>query len=93
VLGGILSAIQGVTPADLNIASLKSRIENEGVAEVILALPVTTEAKITAHYIANLIRETGVRITELAHGVPLGGELNYLDEGTIEEALKGRKSV
>ncbi|MDR3126716.1 MAG: recombination mediator RecR [Rickettsiales bacterium] len=93
VLGGILSAIQGVTPDDINVATLKSRVVGEGVAEVILALPVTIDAKITAHYIAELIRDTGVRITELAHGVPIGGELNYLDEGTIEEALKGRRSV
>jgi recombination protein RecR len=82
-----------VAPDDINIASLERRVAAGGLSEVILALPVTIDAKITAHYIANLIRDTGVKITELAHGVPIGGELNYLDEGTIEEALKGRKSV
>jgi recombination protein RecR len=93
VTGGVLSAISGVEPSDLNLAGLRGRIESEGIREVILALPVSVDAKITAHYIVGLIKPTGVRITELARGVPMGGELDYLDEGTISEALKERKSV
>ena len=58
-----------------------------------MALPATVDAKITSHYIVNLLKDTGVKITELAHGVPIGGELDYLDEGTISEALKQRKSI
>ena len=93
VTGGILSAISGVEPQDLNLAGLRGRIENEGIEEVILALPATVDAKITNHYIANLLKPTGIKVTELAHGVPIGGELDYLDEGTIAEALKQRKTV
>jgi len=93
ILGGILSAIQGIEPADLNLSPLPARIRDEGVTEVILALPSTVDAKITSHYIKSLLEGTGVRITELASGIPLGGELSFLDEGTIEEALKGRKTI
>ena len=93
ITGGILSAISGIEPQDLNLANLKDRVEAEGVEEVILALPATVDAKITGHYIAGLLRPTGVKLTELAHGVPIGGELDYLDEGTISEALKSRKAV
>jgi recombination protein RecR len=93
VTGGVLSAIQGVEPADLNLSGLRERIEREGVEEVILALPVSVDAKITAHYIVGLVRPTGVKVTELARGVPIGGELDYLDEGTISEALKERRRV
>ena len=91
--GGVLSAISGVEPENLNLARLPDRVREEAVAEVVLALPATIDAKITSHYIVNLLRETGVRITELAHGVPIGGELDYLDSGTIEEALRGRRDV
>lgn len=93
ITGGILSAINGVEPSDLNLASLPHRISKEGIEEIILALPATIDAKITSHYIINLLKDTGVKITELAHGVPIGGELDYLDEGTISEALKQRKSI
>ncbi len=91
ITGGILSAINGIEPEDLNLSNLKNRIITEGIEEVILALPATVDAKITSHYIINLLKDTNVKITELAHGVPLGGELDYLDEGTIGEALKQRK--
>jgi recombination protein RecR len=93
ITGGILSAISGVEPQDLNLASLRARIEDGGIEEVILALPATVDAKITSHYIASLVKPTGVKITELAHGVPIGGELDYLDEGTISEALRSRRAV
>jgi recombination protein RecR len=93
ITGGILSAISGVEPQDLNLAGLARRIQDEGIEEVILALPATVDAKITSHYIIDMIKPTGVRITELAHGVPIGGELDYLDEGTISEAIKARKAV
>ncbi len=93
ITGGILSAINGIEPSDLNLATLPHRIENEGIEEIILALPATIDAKITSHYIVNLLKDTGVKISELAHGVPIGGELDYLDEGTISEALKQRKSI
>ena len=93
ITGGILSAINGIEPDDLNLANLKKRIEDEGIEEIILALPATIDAKITSHYIINLLKDTNVKITELAHGVPLGGELDYLDEGTIGEAIKQRKLI
>lgn len=93
ITGGILSAINGIEPSDLNLSGLKSRIVNEGIEEVILALPATVDAKITSHYIINLLKDTNVKITELAHGVPLGGELDYLDEGTIGEAIRQRKLI
>jgi recombination protein RecR len=93
ITGGILSAINGIEPTDLNLASLPKRIKNEGIEEIILALPATVDAKITSHYIINMLKDSGVKITELAHGVPIGGELDYLDEGTISEALKQRKLI
>lgn len=93
ITGGILSAINGIEPDDLNLSSIKKRVIDENIEEVILALPATIDAKITSHYIINLLKDTNVKITELAHGVPLGGELDYLDEGTIGEAIKQRKSI
>ncbi|MDR0367413.1 MAG: recombination mediator RecR [Rickettsiales bacterium] len=91
--GGIVSAINGIEPKDLNLGTLADRIRGQGVSEVIFALPATIDAKITASYIAGLIKDTGVKITVLAHGVPIGGELDYLDSGTIEEALNGRRDM
>jgi len=93
LLGGILSAINGIEPEDLNIAGIARRVKLEGFSEVILALPATIDAKITGHYIAGLLEGCDAKITELAHGVPIGGELDFLDDGTIGEALKGRKEV
>lgn len=92
VLGGLLSAIDDVTPEDLNIENLIKRIDSN-VNEVILALPLTVEGKTTAFYLMDRLKDKGVKITELAHGVPIGGELEYLDEGTIVEALKSRKQI
>ena len=91
VLGGLLSALDGISPDVLKIPFLISRIKNEGIREVILALSATINGQTTAHYISDQIDISSVEITSLAHGVPIGGELDYLDEGTIELALKGRK--
>ena len=93
IIGGILSAIQGVEPEDLFLGNLAARVREEKFAEVMLALPATIDAKITGNYIVALLADTGVKITELAHGVPIGGELDFLDDGTIGEAIRGRKTV
>lgn len=93
VLGGTLSALDGVRPEDLNIASLIRRAGGEGgdVAEVILAMNATVDGQTTAHYITDHLEKTGVSISRLAHGVPVGGELDYLDDGTITAAMKSRR--
>ena len=90
VLGGTLSALDGVTPDRLHLAALPGRIADEKVDEVVLALNATVEGQTTAHYITDLLAATGVRVTRLAHGVPVGGELDYLDEGTLTTALRAR---
>jgi recombination protein RecR len=90
ILGGTLSALDGVGPEQLNIAGLLRRAAS-GVEEVILALNATVEGQTTAHYLTDRLAETGVKVTRLAHGVPLGGELDYLDEGTLTAALKARR--
>jgi recombination protein RecR len=92
VLGGALSALDGVTPERLNVGSLIARVR-EGADEVILAMNATVEGQTTAHYITDRVADTGVKITRLAHGVPVGGELDYLDEGTLSQALKARTSM
>ncbi len=92
VLGGALSALDGVTPERLNVASLVARV-GEGVDEVILAMNATVEGQTTAHYLLDALAETGVKVTRLAHGVPVGGELDYLDEGTLSAAFKARRSL
>jgi len=92
VLGGLLSALDGVRPADLHIPRLAKRVQETGVAEVILALNATIDGQTTAHYIAEQLQISGVSITSLAQGVPIGGELDYLDDGTITAALKARKT-
>jgi len=93
VLGGTLSALDSVGPEDLRIPALVGRVVNEGVAEVILALNATVDGQTTAHYIAETLAATGVQITTLAQGVPIGGELDYLDDGTISAALRARKHI
>lgn len=93
VLGGRLSALDGVGPEDLNIAGLAARAEAGDLREVILAMNLTVDGQTTAHYIADRLAETGVEVTRLAHGVPVGGELDYLDDGTLETALRSRRSV
>ena len=92
VLGGVLSALDGVRPEHLNLDSLLARAANPQVREVILALNATVDGQTTAHYIADALTPTGVTITSLAQGVPIGGELDYLDDGTLGAALRARKS-
>jgi recombination protein RecR len=93
VLGGRLSALEGVRPQDLAIDSLVRRIEAGGIDEVVLAMNATLEGQTTAHYIAERIERFPVRVTQLAHGLPVGGELDYLDEGTLAQALRARRPV
>lgn len=93
VLGGRLSALDGVRPEDLGIETLASRVAQGGITEVILAMNATLEGQTTAHYVADRLAATNVRITQLAHGVPVGGELDYLDDGTLAQALKARLPV
>lgn len=91
VLGGTLSAIEGVRPEDLAIAQLVERITGSGVKEVVLALNATVEGQTTVHYIMERLKDLGVVTSRLAHGVPVGGELDYLDEGTLTQAMRARR--
>lgn len=91
VLGGVLSALDGVTPEDLNIASLIERAKADEVSEIILATNATVDGQTTAHYITERLKDAGVTVTALAHGVPVGGELDYLDDGTLTAALRARR--
>ncbi|MGQ0660262.1 recombination mediator RecR [Sphingosinicella sp.] len=93
VLGGRLSALEGVRPEDLNIAGLVSRVAAGGIDEVVLAMNATLEGQTTAHYLAERLEAYPVRLTQLAHGLPVGGELDYLDEGTLAQALRARRPV
>ena len=93
VLGGRLSALDGIGPEDLNIAGLIGRAEAGDVNEVILAMNLTVDGQTTAHYITDRLEHTDVEVTRLAHGVPVGGELDYLDDGTLETALRSRRTV
>lgn len=93
VLGGRLSALDGVRPEDLSIASLVARVAGGGVDEVVLAMNATLEGQTTAHYIAERLEDLPVRLTQLAHGLPVGGELDYLDEGTLAQALRARRPL
>ena len=90
VLGGTLSPLDGIGPDQLNIGKLVDRIAAGGVSEVILAVNATVEGQTTAHYLTDQLSVFGVKVTRLAHGVPVGGELDYLDEGTLSAALKSR---
>ncbi|MGA9252682.1 MAG: recombination mediator RecR [Roseobacter sp.] len=92
VLGGTLSALDAVGPQELRIPRLIDRVTTEGVTEVILALNATIDGQTTAHYIADQL-DSQVRLTSLAQGVPIGGELDYLDDGTITAAMRARKSL
>ena len=83
-------AFDGINPSELNISSLEKRIESSEEIEVILAISATLDGQTTAHYLSKLLSKYKVKITRLAHGVPIGGELDYLDDGTITQALKGR---
>lgn len=92
VLGGTLSALDAVGPEELRIPALIERVATEGAREVILALNATVDGQTTAHYIADALAGAGVTVTSLAQGVPIGGELDYLDDGTLGAALRARKS-
>ena len=92
VLGGTLSALEGVRPADLRIDALLERLKQSEVQEVILALSATVEGQTTAHYVAERLEGANVTVTKLAHGLPVGGELDYLDDGTLLAALQARHS-
>jgi len=91
VLGGTLSALDGRGPDELGLARLIARVTEQRITEVILATSATVEGQTTAHYIAERLAPSGAAITRLAHGVPLGGEINYLDDGTLAAALKARR--
>ncbi len=94
VLGGTLSALDGVGPDALAIDSLLLRIAGDPpVREVVLAMNATLEGQTTAHYVGDRLRDTGVQVTQLAHGMPVGGELDYLDEGTLQQALRLRRPL
>ncbi len=93
VLGGTLSALDGIGPEDLHVGGLVERAKHADVKEVILATNATVDGQTTAHYIADRLADADVAVSGLAHGVPVGGELDYLDEGTLSAALKARKPV
>jgi recombination protein RecR len=92
VLGGTLSALEGVRPADLRIEGLLERLKKKNVKEVILALNATVEGQTTAHYLTECLSPFGVVLSRLAHGLPVGGELDYLDDGTLMAALQARRA-
>ena len=91
VLGGTLSAIDGIGPEDLGINSLIERAKNSEVNEIVLAMNATIDGQTTAYYITDQLNDCGVKISRLAHGVPVGGELDYMDDGTLQTALKSRQ--
>ncbi|HYD46145.1 MAG TPA: toprim domain-containing protein, partial [Phenylobacterium sp.] len=91
VLGGLLSALDGVGPEALKVGGLVARASEAGVSEVILALPATVDGQTTAHYLADRLAGANVAVTMLARGVPVGGELDWLDDGTIAQALRARR--
>jgi recombination protein RecR len=93
VLGGRLSALEGVRPEDLGIDKLVARVSAGGIDEVVLAMNATLEGQTTAHYLAERLEKFPIRLTQLAHGLPVGGELDYLDEGTLAQALRARRPV
>jgi recombination protein RecR len=93
VLGGRLSALEGVRPEDLGIDKLVGRVAAGGIDEVVLAMNATLEGQTTAHYLAERLEKFPVRLTQLAHGLPVGGELDYLDEGTLAQALRARRPI
>ena len=90
VLGGVLSPLDGIGPEDLNIAGLVARVAKGGVQEVVLAVNATVDGQTTAHYVTELLSPYPVKVTRLAHGVPVGGELDYLDDGTLAAAMRQR---
>ena len=90
ILGGVLNALDGIGPEELNINKLTHRIENNNIEEVILALSATIDGQTTMHFLSDLLSKYNIRITKLAHGIPIGGELDYLDDGTLTQAILSR---
>lgn len=93
VLNGVISPIDGVGPDDINLKSLMNRLKDDKVKEVILALNASIEGESTAMYIGRLLKDTDIKVTKLAHGLPVGGDLQYADEVTLQRALEGRREV
>ncbi len=93
VLGGVLSAIDGIKPDDLRITELLQRVSTEDTQEIVLALAATVDGQTTAHYLNDRLTSTNIRISKLAHGMPVGGELDYLDDGTLTTALRARTTI
>ena len=93
VLGGTLSAMDGIGPEELNINKLVQRVSKEGVSEIIMATNATVEGQTTAHFIIETLKDSNVKISQIAHGIPIGGELEYLDDGTLGAALNARKPL
>jgi recombination protein RecR len=93
VLGGTLSALDGVRPDDLRLGQLLERVQRDGVREVILALNATVDGQTTSHYVTEKLSASGVAVSRLAHGLPVGGELDYLDDGTLTAALQARRKA
>jgi len=93
VLGGVLSPLDGVGPEDLTLDALLARAKADGVSEIILATSATVDGKTTSHYITDRLGDAGVAVTALAHGIPVGGELDYLDDGTLSAAMKERRGI
>ena len=93
VLGGLLSPLDGIGPEDLSITSLVSRANEHSIQEVILAMSATVDGQTTAHYVADRLAECDTKISRLAHGIPVGGELDYLDDGTLSAALNSRRDL
>ena len=93
ILGGVLSAIDGINPDQLNINSLVNKIKRKTFSEVIIAISATLDGQTTAHYLADRLDNLDVKVTRLAHGMPVGGELDFLDDGTIAQALKARNEL
>ena len=93
ILGGVLSAIDGINPDQLNISSLVNKIKRKTFSEVIIAISATLDGQTTAHYLADRLDNLDVKVTRLAHGMPVGGELDFLDDGTIAQALKARNEL
>jgi len=92
VLGGLLSPLDGIGPDDLHIGGLIARAKEDAVAEIVLALPATVDGQTTAHYLTEHLTDANVSVTRLSQGVPVGGELDYLDEGTLAAAMKARRA-
>lgn len=93
ILGGVLSAIDGINPQQLNIDSLEMKLKSGDFTEVIIAISATLDGQTTAHYLADRFSKLNIKITRLAHGIPVGGELDFLDDGTIAQALKARSEL